>query len=220
MAYQQLGLDWHLGKRAQEIHTVKRHVSETPLGPGNAFTGADRVSASSPSLSTCSSSTEGMGNRPNAGQPPPHAAPEPHTGPGRPQATRTFFIHSQHGGTSAEQGLDNGGQPIPCSDVERPGGGGGTGQVHAGAMMQQPGPGAAEPPSHSSARVGIRAGNESECSLNAPNKRTSFHHPLFSFPSHPGLTVPPAKPQFPPPPTLPSVPAVQILTSAEHCYLH
>lgn len=79
-------------------------------------------------------------------------------------------------------------------------GGGGTGQVHAGAMMQQPGPGAAEPPSHSSARVGIRAGTESECSLNAPNKHTSFHHPLFSFPSHPGLTAPPAKPRFPPPP--------------------
>lgn len=42
--------------------------------------------------------------------------------PGHPQGTRTFFIHSQHSGTSAEQGLDDRGQPVPSCDVERPGG--------------------------------------------------------------------------------------------------
>lgn len=51
-----------------------------------------------------------------AWQPPRHLAR-----PGRPRGTLTFFIHSQHGGTSAEQGLDNGGQPVPRCDVERPG---------------------------------------------------------------------------------------------------
>lgn len=40
--------------------------------------------------------------------------------PGHPRGTRTFFIHSQHSGTSAEQGLDDGGQPVPSCDVERP----------------------------------------------------------------------------------------------------
>ena len=42
--------------------------------------------------------------------------------PGHPRGTHTFFIHSQHSGTSAEQGLDDGGQPVPSCDVERPGG--------------------------------------------------------------------------------------------------
>lgn len=42
--------------------------------------------------------------------------------PRHPRGTRTFFIHSQHSGTSAEQGLDDRGQPVPSCDVERPGG--------------------------------------------------------------------------------------------------
>lgn len=42
--------------------------------------------------------------------------------PRHPRGARTFFIHSQHSGTSAEQGLDDGGQPVASCDVERPGG--------------------------------------------------------------------------------------------------